>query len=242
MTVMRGTCIALAAAVAVACGGGTSTGTPDSGVVAVGGNPGLGGASTGGGVNAATGGMSGGTGGANAGAGGDDGTGGIDCVPMAYCADETTLEDNDPAREPWIDPPCDFTTIACDHGCVENDNYAWCAVECGGTVCPVSPGMHFWRDPCCTADGACGYVDHGWGATCHRFDWPGVADPDCPALAWQTGCCLPGNVCGVMWSTPASLGCVGIEFNGGGTPTDCDGNPIAQDAGADAAPGDASPD
>jgi len=154
--------------------------------------------------------------------------GGIDCAEVAYCdADGMTLEVVDTE---W--PPCDPTPIFCSEGCVGAPYSAVCAVRCGGTLCPVPPGMsQFGPTPCCTEAGACGFDN---AAGCQRFDWPTATDPDCPNPApGYIGCCLPNNVCGVFWSND-SLGCVDSAWSGVAASVDCDGQAIDLDAGLDA--------
>ena len=211
---MRGVWLAVGALAAIACGGATSGGNADGG--------------------AGTGGASAGTGGGGAGIGGDGGTGGIDCVALAYCEGDTLMVlDHE-------QPPCDPQPIPCPNGCVDPASGAGavCALICSGTLCPVPPAMgYFTQQPCCTQEGRCGFANYQYGE-CYPFDWPGVVDTDCPTQkAYEIGCCLPDNACGVM----GAMGCEGniVPDAGCSYPGGAD---AGTDAPPDAASADATPD
>lgn len=222
---MRGLWLAIGTLAAIACSGATIAGSADGGASA-----GTGGASAG------TGGARAGTGGASAGTGGDPGdggTGGIDCVALDYCDGDTLMVlDHE-------QPPCDPQPILCPNGCVDAaGGGAVCALLCSGMLCPVPPDMgYFGQVPCCTQEGRCGFANYQY-AECYPFDWPGVVDTDCPTQkAYEIGCCLPGNACGVM----GGMGCEGniVPDAGCSYPGGAD---AGTDATPDAAPADATPD
>jgi hypothetical protein len=124
-------------------------------------------------------------------------------------------------------------------------------VKCGPKVCAgVDPasgmmmigGMAGFRlaDTCCADEsaGTCGAVN-STDMTCQP---PPATDSDCPMLMGTPGCCAENNECGI----DASLfgrGCVSLvtisgmipaQFRatlGFPDPVDCDGKPIAMDAG-----------
>lgn len=124
-------------------------------------------------------------------------------------------------------------------------------VKCGPKVCAgVDPSsammglgmaaMFRLADTCCADEsaGTCGAVD----MTDMSCKAPPAPDSDCPALMGQPGCCADNNECGIdaslfgrgCVSLVAISGMIPAQFRaqfGFPDPVDCDGNPIAMDAG-----------
>ncbi len=77
------------------------------------------------------------------------------CAIYQYCNGSALVEQLNQ------DTYCEATVVECEHGCVDLNGWAGCAIQCGGKVCPVSLLMALDERPqCCTADGQCGVAGH----------------------------------------------------------------------------------
>lgn len=129
------------------------------------------------------------------------------------------------------DTDCEATVIQCEHGCLELNNWAGCAIQCGGTVCPAPHDM-FPRDraQCCTADGRCGIAGRSTDEPdCTPVEPIAPVDPTCPVVQLHPGCCTPSGTCGVVDPVPGA-GCVSALDLGAHAASSCDAG-AATDAG-----------
>jgi len=128
-------------------------------------------------------------------------------------------------------------------------------VTCGGIECPEIPTIpmvgNIFGSACCSPSDKCSFTTPG-GTECPE---PTESDPDCPGVTGMMGglglpmldqfsalggdgCCLSGNICGILlMGSCIDLG--PFSFFIGGSQVDCDGNPVQppdQDGGIDAGP------